>query len=94
MIYRVSIQLGDGKPTSIYAHPEWPFVVGPTGDPSSEFRVMFVQLAKGGEPTLQVFRKLADIPGVFARVLPLIHSDEGDIVLMGVDRIADLSVLG
>jgi hypothetical protein len=44
MIYRITISTGRrGQDIDIYAHPAWPHVIGSNGDPSDDFKVIFVQ---------------------------------------------------
>jgi hypothetical protein len=94
MIYRINIRTAESKETSIYAHPEWPFVISDRGEPTQDYKVLFVQLAKGGAPVLRVFRPIEGSPGIFAEVMPYIHSGEEETSLISVDRVSDLRELG
>jgi hypothetical protein len=108
MIYRITISTGrSGQDIDIYAHPAWPHVIGSNGDPSDDFKVIFVQNEGSGlRPAVYMkspssTRGPASIPPskLFDTYQQLMHAPPSDkdtmkIHIVRVQKLDDLTTLG
>lgn len=106
MIYRISISTGRaGQDVDIYAHPAWEKPIDNHGDPTDEFKVIFV--ISGSDRTVAVYKRAVPIArgpysmppskllDVYQQLLEA--PSEGSVPPLSITRITaieDLSIIG
>lgn len=70
MIYAIDLSHGYPRKTStIYAHPSWPFVIDHQGEPSPDFKVLFMAQPVGMPTAVKVFLRMIPKNPFDARVV-------------------------